>query len=231
MKNHIIITSGLLLLCLTGCSTPKISPYVPDSTSITERTAQESGVEVAVDPFVESSRTEKYFDLDAIGNGIAILHVRIINKTADQTFLALKDNIRLFPDGVAAGLTEVGMNTNRSKIGDNLAVAGAGAAVGATVGVSAATAAVAISPAGLLLGSSLLLAGMASDSKHNEIQRNFMDKEIGDATLSPGKSIAGFVYYGPLKKGEDWTHKAVVNLNMIDTKTRKQIEINIPLSH
>jgi hypothetical protein len=103
IKTLILLASSSLMLA--GCTTERIADYQPASSSISERMAQASGVEVALDPFVESGRTEKYFDLDAVGNGIAILHVRIANRTADQTFLVQKTNIKLIQGGTGTALT------------------------------------------------------------------------------------------------------------------------------
>jgi hypothetical protein len=222
MKQFITIASCSLLLFVAGCSTERIADYQPVSASINERTAQESGVEVAIDPFVEKSRTEKYFDIDAVANGMAILHVRILNKTTDQTFLVEKKNFQLLPDGAAGGLAGDGNKNEPSKKGDNLSKASL-----ATIAVSA----VALSSVGLVIGESLALQGLAAGSKSGEIQRNLIGKEMGDATLSPGKSMEGFVYFMPVKKGEDWTRTAAVKVNLTESKTQQAVQLIVSLSH
>jgi hypothetical protein len=209
---NIIASCSLPLILLAGCSTDRITDYQPAAPSISERTAQESGVEVGLDPFVESGRTKEYFDMDAVGDGIAILHVRVANKTADQTFLVEKENFELLPNGAVGGLTGDAKGIKRSQSG------------GTTTELIGA-----FNPS--LAGSVLLLAGLASVSKSTEIQRNFTSKEMADATLSPGKSMEGFIYFAPVNKGEDWTRTAAVKINLTDTKTRQVVELNIPLSH
>ena len=201
MKQFITIAFCALLLFLTGCGTNPIRPYQPSSPSSSERKAQESGVEVALDPFLESSRTKQYFDIDAVGKGIAILHVRVANKTANQTFLVEKKNFQLVRNGAAGGLTGDGKKTEHSMAAEN-AVAWA-------------------------LGPGLITGGMVSHS--TEIQRNFTNKEMGNASLSPGENIEGFIYFTPVNHGEDWTQNAVVKINLTETKTQKVIELNIPL--
>jgi hypothetical protein len=205
-KIKTLILFAFSSLMLGGCSTARTPDYQPASPSISERTAQESGVEVALDPFVESERTRKYFDLNAVANGIAILHVRVTNKTPDQTFLVEKKNIQLIPDTSAGGLTSDGKKIERSvAVGTSMEIAGA--------------------------GSLTMLAGLAMVSHSTEVQRNFIAKEMGDATLPPGKSMEGFIYFTPVKKGEDWSRTAVVNINLTETKTQQMITLNIPLSH
>lgn len=202
MKHFIIIASCSVLLVLIGCGTNPIKPYQPASPSISERTAQESGAEVALDPFVESSRTKEYFAIDAVDEGIAILHVRVANKTTNQTFLVEKKNFQLVRSGAAGGLTGDGKKIERSMAAAN-AVA-------------------------WVLGTGAIANGMVSHS--TEIQRNFTSKEMGNASLSPGESMEGFIYFMPVKHGEDWTRNAVVKINLTEIKTQQVIELNIPLS-
>jgi hypothetical protein len=209
MKQFIIITSASLLVFLTGCGTERITDYQPASPSISEHMVQGSGVGVALDPFVESERTRQYFDIDAVANGIAILHVRVVNNTADQTFLVEKKDFQLSTDGGTNGLTGDGKKIERSE------------AVGDTVGLVGAAA----------VSLPLLFASMSMVSHSSEIQRNFTGKEMDDQTLSPGQSMEGFIYFTPIKKGEDWTRAAAVKINLTETKTQHSIELNIPLSH
>lgn len=222
MKQSVIVMFGSLLLSLTGCSTEKIADYQPASSSVSERTVQESGVEVALDPFVESGRTKKYFDLDAVAAGIAILHVRITNQTTNQTFLVEKKSIQLLPTGSTVGLTGDGKDNSSSKTGTTVGKVGI-----ATLAVST----VALSPIGFTIAEPLMLTGMAEESKSTEIQRNLTSKEMADETLSPSKSVAGFIYFMPVKKGEDWTRTAAVKIMLTETKTRQPIELSIPFSH
>jgi hypothetical protein len=204
MKHFIIIASCSLLLLFNGCGTARIADYQPASPSISERMAQQSGVEVALDPFVERARTDKYFDIDAIANGIAILHVRVVNKTANQTFLVKKEGFQLLRNG-AGGLTGDGKKIERSSpAGQVMGVVGMGALMG--------------------------LVGAAMVSNATEVQRNFTSKEMGDQTLSPDESMEGFIYFAPLNHGEDWTRAAAVKIKLAETKTRQIIELNVPLS-
>jgi hypothetical protein len=215
MNQLIIVAFASLQLFLAGCSTEKITDYQPASPPVSERTAQASGVEVALDPFVDSQRTKQYFDIDAVAEGIAIVHVRVINKTADQTFLVEKKDFQLLPDGAAGDLT-----------GDKKIERAP------EPGVGPAT------PASVLFGNPFVGSGgfgglwsLSRSSKFYEIQRNFTDKEMADATLSPGQSMEGFVYFMPVKKGEDWTRATTIRINLTETKTRQMTTLNIPLSH
>jgi hypothetical protein len=211
MNSFIVMASCSGLLFLTGCGTNPIKPYQPASPSTSERTVQESGVEVALDPFVESSRTGEYFDIDALDKGIAILHVRVANKTSDQTFLVERKNFQLSKEGDANGLTGDGAKNEHSNATGNTA-AWIGAVSGGVGGVG------------------LIFMGGGMVSHSTQIQRNFTDKEMGDASLSPGESLEGFIYFAPVDHGKDWSRNASVKINLTETKTRRVIELNIPLS-
>ena len=154
-------------------------------------------------PLSKSERTKKFFDINAIANGIAILHVRVANKTTDQTFLVKKEGFHLLNG--AGGLTGDGKIERSSPAGQVVGAVGMGALMG--------------------------LVGTAMVSNATEVQRNFTSKEMGDQTLSPGESMEGFIYFAPVKHGEDWTRTAAVKINLAETKTRQFIELNIPLSH
>jgi hypothetical protein len=206
MKHSIVIASVCLPIVLTGCATERIADYAPP-TATHEYIAQQSGVEVAVDPFVEPVRTEEYFGMNAVANGIAILHVRVVNKTADQTFLIEKKDFQLL-SGDPGDLRAVGSEFEHAEK--------AGGALEASGFVS--------------LNPLLMLPGAAIVSRSSEIQRNFTGKEMGDQTLSPGQSMEGFIYFKLAKKGEDWTRAASVGITLTETKTQQPIQLNVPLS-
>ncbi len=221
MKHYFTIALGSLALVVMGCGTARITDYQPASPPFSERTARESGVEVALDPFVERERTEKYFDIDAVGTGIAILHVRVANKTVDQTFLVKKEDFQLLVGGSGGDLTANGKKIERSEaVGIERSEA-----VGNAVGwVGVLTIPSVISPA-------LTLTAFSMVSHSTEIQRNFTSKEMGDQTLSPGRSMEGFIYFTPVNRGEDWTRTAAVRIKLAGTATQHVVELNIPLSH
>lgn len=195
-------------LFFVGCyATGKIVDYDPATTTPTERVAKQSGVEVALDPFIENERSKEYFKINATSDGVAILHVRIVNETADQTFLVEKKNFQLTTDQ-GSGSTGASNKIERSKK-DADTILWIGAVTGS-------------------LG--LFQLGAAMASRSSEIQRNFVSKEMGDQTLSPGQSMEGFIYFTLLKPGIDWTHLTSVKASLTDTKSHQTILFSIPLS-
>jgi hypothetical protein len=204
MKQSIIIAFASLALLFSGCSTPRLPDYPRASPSASERTIQKSGVQIALDPFVEADRTKKYFGTDAAADGIAILHVRIANDTSDQTFLVEKEDFQLLPGGAENLMPD--QKIDRPNVAAHII-------------------------SGVAVGSILSLIESASVSKSSEIQRNLTSKEMGDATISPGKSMEGFIYYQLPTKGGDWTRFADVKINLTETRSRQVIALDIPLSH
>ena len=209
------LTVALVTVALVGGrSTARIADYQPPSRSTTERIVEQSGVEIALDPFVETDRTEEYFALDATGEGIAILHVRITNKTSDRTFLVEKKNVQLLPSGNLQGPTGSDKKIERSQ-------------TGATTAAWVGTAGLLVSP---IAGISLVLAGSALASKSSEIQRNMTSKEMADATLSPGKSMEGFIYFAPVEKDQDWSRGTTARVGLTDTTSQQMLTLNVALS-
>ena len=70
------------------------------------------------------------------------------------------------------------------------------------------------------MGSLIGILGTTMVAHATEVQMNFTSKEMGDQTLSPGQSTEGFIYFAPVKKGEDWTRATVVQIKLLPTKNQ-----------
>jgi hypothetical protein len=210
---------GILLLgfvlSFSSCTTEKIADYQPTGAAPSEQTVREAGVVIAVDPFSQPGRTEQYFDLNAVANGIAIIHVRINNETTDQTFLVQKKHFQLVPTSADATVVEESTNLASSKAGQNMLT----------------TATVLYGVGSEVIGVGFLLAGAATLSHSSEVQRNFAEKELPDQTLSPGQSMDGFVYFSPVRYGEDWSRNMNVKIDLQNTRTQQDAELSVALSH
>jgi hypothetical protein len=182
--------------------------YQPNADSKTVCIARASGVEIALDPFVEPERTSPFFGIDAVHDGIGILHVRVSNLTSDQTFLVEKRRFQLVPPGTGSGPILAADKVDRSTAaGEAVMLTGAG------------------------IGSlPMMFAGGAVLSRSTEIRRNFVSKEMPDQTLSPGQSVDGFIYYTPVAKKVDWSRGSIVRIVLTETRTRQETEVTVPLS-
>lgn len=181
------------------------------SASVSERAVTVSGVEIAVDPFVESDRTKKYFDINAVAEGIGIVFVHVSNDTSNQTFIVEKKNFQLVPAGSSSDLNADTQTIERSTSGGQ-AIAITGAVVGSFGGMAI-----------MCIGGSMISHSM-------EIQRNFVGKEMPDQTLAPGESMKGFIYYSPVPKNAVWSRGAKMKISLLETKCHESVSTIIPLS-
>jgi hypothetical protein len=205
MKKSHLLAFCSLVLSLAGCATPQSMDYQSGISANTERVGRVKEAEIAIDPFVDSARSRKFFGVDAMGEGIAILHVRIVNKTTDETLLVRKDHFHLVRGGAQVftqDLEKPDHTTGVEKVLDGLSIGG-GAGLAAATRISHAT----------------------------QIQMNFTSKEMGDQTLSPGQSVEGFIYFGPVKQGEDWTRDTVVQADLLPTQNGSPVEMKISLAN
>ena len=193
---------------LAGCGTDRLPDYNSSprtAAAPTVRTGRESGMEAALDPFVEPSRTKQYFGINAAAEGIGIVFARISNHTTNQTFLVQKANFHLIPAGAASGQNAETKTIERDKdTGMVMEMVGAGGLMG--------------------------LAGASMVAHAAEAQRNFVSKEMPDQTLAPGESMEGFIYYTPVPTAGSWARGARMKINLTDTKSRETLSLTVPLS-
>lgn len=195
----------VLLLSLGGCATPQSMDYPQGVSSGAEHIGRTKGAEITVDPFVDDARTKRYFGVAANDEGIAILHVRVVNNTTDQTLLVKKDHFHLLLQGdrvSARNLEKPDETSGFQQVLD-----------------------------GLSIGGGMGLAAAARISHATQVQMNFTSKELGDQTLSPGQSAEGFIYFGPIKQGEDWTRGTVVQVKLLPTRNENPVEVKISLTN
>ncbi len=190
-----------------GCANGRRPDYHSEVASPVARIERSGGVEISIDPFIERDRTRRYFGISAIDDGIAIVHVRVVNRTPDHTVLLAKKNFHLLLAGATSDTSAAAKVDRSTAAGES--VAWMGASVG-SVGL-------------VFIGASLMSQSM-------EIRRNFVSKEMPDQTLPAGQSMEGFIYYTPVPKGRDWTEGATMKVDFTETKTLLATEVSIPLS-
>jgi hypothetical protein len=214
IMNHRFIATSLftcVALLGTGCSNPKQPDYAPPAVSSTVRSVQEKGVNISLDPFVESDRTRKYFGIDVAKDGIGIVYVSVSNSAPDHTFLIQKRDFQLAAPGFSAGQNAATQSLQQNKGGAE-ATAMAGSVLSGLGGIA--------------------LIGLASGSVAHatEVQRNFVDKELPDQTLAPGQSMEGFIYFSPLPQNIHWERGAAMKVTLIDVRSHQPLAMTVPLS-
>lgn len=175
----------------------------------TGKTAESETVLLSLEPFADKARCETYFALDAPAAGIAILHVRLENRSPSVTWLLRKSQCRLLLSGSDASLSSASTPQSTGS-GEALAITGA-----ALMG----------------LGSTPLLMGLGSHQiKHaTTVQRNFTEKELPDKTLSPGQVAEGFVYYQMPAKNASF--HGTFQVSLVNTRSQENNSLHIPVDY
>lgn len=206
------IRPTLILLCLaalTGCSTARRPDYQPETASRTAQTIQQDGLVVTLDPFVEKERTQRYFGIHALNEGIAILHVRVENQASDRAVLVTRSSFELVPAGASSGVAAVEDKVRRSTAGGE-AVMWTGASIGSVP---------------------MLFAGASLLSQSAEVKRNLVSKELREQTLPPGDTVEGFIYYTPIPKRTDWSRGASVRVRLPEPRSGHVTAFSAALSN
>lgn len=197
----------LVLAGLCGCGTPDHLPeYTSASTPAaagggTVKTAESEGIIVSLEPFADKARCEKYFALDAPAAGIAILHLRLENRSPDTTWLLRKTQCKLLLPGRDSSL------------------GAADTAQSTTAGEAMAA------PGGLLL----IGLGSHQVKQATTVQRNFTEKELRDKTLAPGQVTEGFVYYHMPQKNASF--QGTLQVSLVNTGNQHTNTLQIPIDY
>lgn len=162
---------GCLVLLGAGCMMKQIPRYNPALPSSTSSSRESRGIRVTVDPFLDKARTEQFFRVHAIKEGIAILHLQVSNSGPAATVLVNKDDFKiLFANSDASGsAVEVDRDT---AAGEAVALTGAA-----------------------LISLPMLFAGGKLLSDASVVRHNFTSNEFHSQTLAPGETAEGFVYF------------------------------------
>ncbi len=215
MKTQSFVLVSLALAGLVGCGTPDRLPEYSSAARAGSpvgsavKTVEGEGVLVSLEPFADKARCETYFALNAPAAGIAILHLRVENRSPDTTWLLRKAHCKLSLSGADSPLGDA--STSRSTAsGEALAITGA-----ALMG----------------LGSTPILIGLGSHQvKHaTTVQRNFTEKELPDKTLSPGQATEGFVYYQMPKKNVPF--HGTLQVSLVNTRNEHNNTLQIPIDY
>ena len=204
-----LLALGIVSQC--GCSTTKLPDYPSGSTiapaaSSKSKLVEKDGLRATLDPFADQARCQEYFGFNASASGIAILHLRIENRSTD-TWLLRKANCKLLLGGADNPLALA--NTKRSTAaGEAVAITGA-----ALMGL-------ATTPLFLAIGSQQI-------NKATTVQRNLTEKELRDRTLSPGQVVEGFLYYQMPQKNHPFTGR--LELSLPNTRDQQTNQLTSPV--
>jgi hypothetical protein len=207
------LATVLLALAGAGCGTMKIPSYT-EGPSKHAQSREAQGLEVTADPFTDKERADKYFKCNPADRGLAIVHVRAENKSTNVTWLVNEENMHL--TGLPA-CTET--NAHDQVIRSDYS--GAKALMGATLFLE-----IVFFPSVIPMAANTSKA--FSDAAVTE--KNFVDKEWRNQTLSPGEKAEGFIYFNFGKK-TDWGSSAAVRIDCLDTGNSQTNTFVFPLAY
>jgi len=171
-KNHFLA----ILLCAlcAGCAAVHPDAYNSADAPTKLISKEGQGVRVSVDVVLEGARGRRYFGTDAAAKGIIPVFVRVENITGPGSFLVEKEQFAIAL--TAANTAQFPLN---GSVENNPSTA---AGVMAAGGV-------------LLLSGPMLIAGSVLVSTADAVRHAFVEKELRNQSLAPGRSVEGFVYY------------------------------------
>ncbi len=202
-----------LALAGTGCGTMTIPPYTAGP-SKQAKTVESQGLTITAESIQDKERADTYFKVSPVYRGIGIIYLQAENKSTNATWLLNEENIHLIFTAKAGDL-----NAHDQKVkGD---YSGAQASFATTIAME-------------LIFIPLAVPGvfmtMKAASDASVIEKNFVDKEWHNQTLSPGQSAQGFVYYN-LDKQPKWADSASLKIDCLNITSQQTNTFNIPMAY
>jgi hypothetical protein len=207
MRRMSTVAAAAACLCGVGCGTMKIPQYI-GGPGPGAQTREAQGLAVTADPFVDRERAETYFKVNPEGKGVGIVYLRAENRGTNAAWLVTEENMRLV-DRTGG----VGMNAQDQGVKGDYAAGNAVAMAGAT-----------------LISLPLLFAGGKLTSDAMVVEKNFVDKEWRNQTLSPGQSAEGFIYFNFGQK-TNWVDGTSLRIDSLNTRNQQTNTIILPLSY
>jgi len=175
----------------------------------------QKGLEVSIEEFISSKKSQMAFDSNIAGYGIMALLVRIENK-GNSTYRIPRDQMTAVLDGAPPlerldGKEAASQGANRDY---------AGRALGWTL---------ATGPFALLFAPLTLAGSQAHTASVNKtIEEHFGTLEFPDALLKPKESVSGFIYF-KLPFGLKRLEKAMVEIQPMDEVSGEKLSYKFSL--
>lgn len=199
------LTVLLALLGTVGCGTLKIPSY-PSANYEGGRAYESQGLTLVADPIVDKERSETFFRTDLTKAGLAVVHLKAVNESPGATWLLRLEDIFL-----ADGSGTPGPSAQSETIKSNYAAANAVGMAGAAV-----------------ISFPLLIASGKLTKDAMVKEKNFVDKEWRNQTLSPGQSAEGFLYFR-VSPENPWPAGAQLRINTLDVRSQQATTFLVPL--
>ncbi len=166
------IISFLPAVILLGCSNLLLPDFELDSIDQYPYRQKLDGLEVVVQPFLDTQENEKYFGIDFLTTGYVPILI-IVNNLSTNSYIIWKNKIVLEID---KPIESAGDKLNKDLFAQQ------------NILESDSYTAAYFSPA-----TSLFLQNEVQDLQ--EVKRNLLENEFQTTTISPGKEAHGFMYF------------------------------------
>ena len=206
-RTHLIsiLTAPVLAWAIVGCGTMTIPQYSGGPT--TGSPVRESqGLAVTAEPWTDRERLETYFKTDPRDLSTAVICLRAENRSTDAAWLVSEENIHLVDASGGSGADARNQNVK----GDY----GAANAVGLT--------------GAAIVSLPMIFASAKLTSDAMVRQKNFVDREWRNQTLSPGQCAEGFVYFN-VGKNTNWAGATSLRLDCLNTRNQQTTTLIVPL--
>lgn len=204
-QNHSIVFLAAASLALAGCSTISIPPYSGE-VSAAAQTRESQGLVVTADPLTDDARAREFFREDLKGIGAAVVYLKAENRSPDAAWLLRLEDMHL-ADASGAG----GPDGHGEAIEGDFAAANAVGTAGA-----------------VLISFPMMFASAKLTSDALVKQKNYIDKEWRNQTLSPGQSAEGFVYFH-VPPDDAWSTARSLRLDCLNVRNQQTLTLVVPL--
>lgn len=194
-----------LALLTSGCTTPPhVEPYRVQTFEQYKNVQIQDGVAVAVYPMNNSQEVEKHFGNDILSEGVLPVYVLVENRHATSSFVVSGDKVNLQPPAISFDRTVI----KKDSFGNALFYVSI--------------------PLILGIGLPMFLNAYGRDDGREDLRYNFEISELARHTLSPGKRVGGFVYFGvPIDPSSAHSRVLTLEIYSLNDGTTKQFKIPI----
>jgi hypothetical protein len=207
------ISAVFLVLAGAGCSTLTIPQYTAKP-SKQAKTMESQGLTITVDPISDAERGNTYFKVNPANSHVDIIYLQAVNNSTNATWLLSEVNMHLAVPG------QGDLNAQDQDVKGHYGTAN---------GLAGAAAPLLLFPGPDLLALPLIFSSAKSGSDASIVQKNFVDKEWLNQTLSPGQRAQGFIYFN-VKEHSPPTGTAL-RMDCFDVRNQQTNTFTFPLTY
>lgn len=194
-------------LALSGCATMQIPDYASLPVQSYSNRITKDGLSIAVRPINDKKEMKKYFGINLASAKILAIFIKAENTNQNTSYLLAKDKIK-----VGQGATMLDDEIAYDSKGDGIA----------TIGFIA----LGIIPIAALPA---IFTGLKMASNSSAVQHNFAVKELRTRTISPGKSVEGFIYF-QIPDTLDESQELEVHIEAVKLQTKDKVNFVFPIN-